>query len=207
MANIIASMNLKDMIAQPFLAAADAQVSLCESTMKFLNAFCLDTSGNVRTTELSVCVADPSGSIIPLKVDGTQDLSANRLTKKSLVVPLIALLNIPAFQMQKVTVDLLIKVESQTRSDESMNVQGSLAVGVTKEAGPAGGIGGSFNMGVSGGMAKSKTDSASTSIIYDVHMEAENRTPSGINTILQWLTEIKPESSSAASRMPFPVIK
>lgn len=202
MANLIASMNMSEMISQPFLAASTAQLALCTATMTFLKDYCLDTSGNVRTTELSVCVEDPSGSIIPVNADGTQDLSANRLSKKSLVVPLIALLNVPAFQMQKVTVDLLIKVESQTRSDSSMNVGGGLAINGAMGT-PGVGMSGSVSATVSGGTSKSQSDSASTSIIYDVHMEAENRPPAGLNMILEWLTGIKPASSSAASRTPF----
>ena len=126
MSKLIESMNMSEMISQPFIAAGDAQVRLCTQTIAFLKEFAIDASTNtIRTTELSVCVEDPSGSIIPMKADGTQDLSANRLSKRSLVVPLITLLNVPAFQMQKVTVNLLIEVKSQSRSDTSDNIGGS----------------------------------------------------------------------------------
>jgi hypothetical protein len=204
MANLIASMNMHEMIAQPFVAAGNAQVALCTQTINFLKEFAIDSSTNtIRTTELSMICEDPSGTIIPLKADGTQDLSANRLRKRTLVVPLISLLNVPAFQMQKVTVDLLIKVESQSREDTSLNVAASLAGNVNFGT-PGVGANGSVQASVSGGFSKAKSDTNSTSIIYDVHMEAVNHPPAGLNSILEWLTSIKPASHSMESRTTFP---
>jgi hypothetical protein len=192
---ILSSMNMKSMIAQPFEAASDAQVTLCKSTVDFLNAFCLDPCGNVRTTTLTVEVEDPSGNTRP------GDPSGNKVSKRSMVVPMIALLNVPAFQMQKVTVDLLIKIESQSRNDSSENLAYGVGLSASGKVGP---IEGKIEANVSGGSSKAKSDSESTSIIYDVHMEAENKPPRGLDMILTWLTGVAPASDTTKKQGPIP---
>ena len=190
--NIASSIDFHKMIGQPFMAAAQAQLEMCNTTIKFLQNFCLDNSGNVITTTISCNYDDPSGTLTA--TDGTNI----KQSRKALTVPLIALLNVPAFQMQKVVVDLKLRIDSMSKVDTSENIQGSLSGSATygkdSSGNDKGGIfsaknfGGTINASVSGGSSKAQSDSNSTSIIYDVHMEAENKPPPGLIMILDWVT-------------------
>ena len=63
-------------------------------------------------------------------------------------------------------------------------------------------FGGTINASVSGGSSKAQSDTNSTSIIYDIHMEAENKPPPGLTMILDWVTStqkaIAPDRTAAA---------
>lgn len=184
------SIDFNKMIGQPFTAAAQAQLEMCNTTIKFLKDFCLDGSGNVLTTTLTCNYDDPSGILLDAAGTGIKQ------SRKALTVPLIALLNVPAFQMQKVVVDLKLKIESMSRVDTSDNKQGTLAIDGSGSRTFAGAnIGGEIKMTASGGSSKAQTDVNSTSIIYDVHMEAENKPPAGLIMILDWLTSTQNQAA------------
>ena len=184
---VVDSLNFNKMLAGPFMAAAKAQAALSISTMDFLNEFCLDDSGNVITTTISCVVDDPSGSIAPF------DPSGSRQSARALTIPLIALLNVPALMMQKVTVKLLIEVNSMTQVDTSS----ANKVKAGARASAKGGFGAvkteaSVHMNTSGASSKSSKDSSSTKVVYDVYMEAENKPPKGLEMILNWIGDLKP---------------
>ena len=196
---IASSINFEAMIGQPFVAASNAQVLLCNATIDFLNSFCLDKSGNVLNTTLSVNYDDPSGNMR----DANGNLTGQ--SQKHLTVPLICLLNVPAFQMQKITVDLRIQIDSMTKVDTSANDANS--TGMSVGGGVSGNVGGNkdkttgaksafgqleihgeMKTSCSGGSSKASSSADSTSIVYNVHMEAENNPPPGLGMIINWLT-------------------
>jgi len=187
--NIASSINFHDMLAQPFTAAAAAQAKMSGTTIDFINRFCLDQSGNVRTTTMTCNYDDPSGSIT------ATDGSGLKQSKKALTVPLLSLLNVPSLQMNLITVDLAISIDQQTRSDtsNSLAMDASAGLDFSKMAG-SGGIFGKMLSGVSASAKVSNTSSDTTSnssqskVKYLVHMEAANNPPAGLQTILNWLT-------------------
>jgi len=182
--SLASSINFPDMLAQPFEAAAQAQAKLAGVTIDFLNRFCLDLSGNVRTTTLT-CYYDLSNN-------GTDPPQQGQ---KSLTVPLISLLNVPSLQMNLVTVDLAISIDQNTRTDtsDSTTVDVSAAVDFKKMA-KTGGIFGKMLSGVTAEAKVSNTSSENTSnasqtkVKYLVHMEATNNPPPGLQMVLNWVT-------------------
>lgn len=203
------SISLEKMIAGPFIAANQAQAEMTNTTIKFLQAFAFvkDASGNntdeVQTFTLSSYVdLDPSGV----------DAQGNPIipqTKRQLTLPLIAMLNVPALQIQKIVVDLTLKVASQT----TQAAQSSLGVGVN--ASVSGSYG--FNVGftkanvaasvsTSVQMSNSSQNSSdvSSSAKYVLHIEAENKLPPGFAVLMEFCTksDIAPNRSVDTTGKP-----
>lgn len=203
------SISLEKMIAGPFIAANQAQAELTNTTIKFLQAFAFvkDASGNntdeVQTFTMSSYVdLDPSGV----------DAQGNPIipqTKRQLTLPLIAMLNVPALQIQKIVVDLTLKVSSQT----TQAAQSTLGVGVN--ASVSGSYG--FNVGFSRAnlaaslstsvqMSNSSQNSSdvSSSAKYVLHIEAENKLPPGFAVLMEFCTksDIAPNRSIDTTGKP-----
>jgi hypothetical protein len=185
---VIDSLKFDQMLGQPFIEASKAQAALSKASMDFLNAFCLDGSGDVICTTLSVVVDDASGNMR----DANGVLTGQ--SKKQITVPLIALLNVPSFQMQKMTVKLFLEINSMTSTDtsDSKAMAASLALGIG--TGPMSAVKANLDINMNASMASSASASNkdSTKMIYDVYMEAENKPTAGLNMILQWLTGVAP---------------
>lgn len=188
LAKIVDSLKFDQLLGQPFIQASIAQAALSKASMDFLNEFCLDDSGNLICANLSVIVDDPSGNMV-----NSAGVKTGQ-SKKEITVPLIALLNVPSFQMQKMTVKLFLEINSMTSSDSSDSQQygGSLNAGVE---GTMGAVKAHANIAMNASVASSKSASSkdSTKMIYDVYMEAENKPTAGLNMILEWLTGVAPK--------------
>jgi hypothetical protein len=187
--SIANSLDFTTMLSQPFEAAAAAQGKMSGHTIEFLNRFCLDSSGNVRTTTLTCNYDDPSGVLT------ANDGSGLKQSRKALTVPIVTLLNVPALQLNVVTVDLAISIDQQTKQDttSSMAIDASAGLDFSKMAG-SGGVFGKILSGVAASAKVSNTStdttsaSAQTKVKYLVHMEAVNNPPVGLQTILNFLT-------------------
>jgi hypothetical protein len=199
-ANVLQSMDLALMLGSPFTAAQQAQAKMTSTTIEFLQAFAFerDSSGNntneIRTFSMNTYFDDP-------------DSSGNKITQKQrqLTMPLIALLNVPALQIQKITVDLTVKVSSQVAA--SSTSANSLSVGAS--AGGSVGFNGFFASGsasfsvsteVSSSNSNTNSFDASSSAKYDVHIEAENKPPAGLAMLLDFCT--KPDIAPNRAKYP-----
>jgi len=189
------------MIAAPFTAAAKSQAVLSITTIDFLNAFALDISGNVKTATLSTYYDDPSGSFVT-----TTDGVTTRQSVKSLTIPLIALVNVPAFQLQKMTINLDVTINSITKS--STQVTASLELGVKSGGGIFKALGGpEVNLKVSGATKYDTSNELSTQVVYKLEVIAENKQPRGIDMLLDWVTSSQNpvERNRGAAYTPGPI--
>ena len=192
------SLNFDQMIAAPFTAAAKSQAVLSITTIDFLNAFALDLSGNVKTATLSTYYDDPSGSIVA--ADGV------RQSIKSLTIPIIALVNVPMMQLQKMTISLDVTINSITKSATSSTE--SLQLGVKAGAGIFKALGApEINLKVSGATKRDTSNELSTQVVYKLEIIAENKAPRGIDMLLDWVTSSQNpvERNRAASYTPGPI--
>jgi hypothetical protein len=195
------SLNFDQMIAAPFTAAAKSQGVLSATTIDFLNAFALDISGNVRTATLSTYYDDPSGSFVT-----TTDGVTTRQSVKSLTIPIIALVNVPAFQLQKMTINLDVTINSITKS--ATQVTASLELGVKSGGGIFKALGGpEVNLKVSGATKYDTSNELSTQVVYKLEVIAENKQPRGIDMLLDWVTSSQNpvERNRAAAYTPGPI--
>ena len=195
------SLNFDQMIAAPFTAAAKSQAVLSVTTIDFLNAFALDLSGNVKTATLSTYYDDPSGSFVT-----TTDGVTTRQSIKSLTIPLIALVNIPSMQLQKMTISLDVTINSITKSATSSTE--SLQLGVKAGAGIFKALGApEVNLKVSGATKRDASNELSTQVVYKLEIIAENKAPRGIDMLLDWVTSSQNpvERNRAASYTPGPI--
>lgn len=192
------ALNFDQMIAAPFTAAAKSQAVLSITTIDFLNAFALDLSGNVKTATLSTYYDDPSGSIV--SADGV------RQAIKSITIPLIALVNIPSMQLQKMTISLDVTINSITKSatssTESLNVGIKAGAGIFKALGAP-----EVAIKVSGATKKDSSSELSTQVVYKLEIIAENKAPRGIDMLLDWVTSSQNpvERNRSAAYTPGPI--
>jgi hypothetical protein len=190
--NLMQSIDLNQMLGTPFIAAQQAQSRMTATTIEFLQTFCFekDASGN-NTNDMKTFSVN--------SFFDTEDLSGGIVVQKrrQLTMPLIAMLNVPALQIQKITVDLTIKIDAQSSS------QSENSFAVSAGASAFGSASAGFNAGVASGSAsagfsvncqvsnsnssKNATD-ASSSAKYDVHIEAENKPPAGLAMLMDFCT-------------------
>ena len=162
-------------------------------TIEFLQTFAfeMDSSGN-NTTDMRTFSVNTFFD--------TEDLSGGIVVqkRKQLTMPLIAMLNVPALQIQKITVDLTIKIDAQT----SAQTQSSNAFSAGASA--FGSVSAGFNVGLASGSASAgfsvnvqcssssssaNSFDAASSAKYDVHIEAENKPPAGLAMLMDFCTK------------------
>lgn len=192
--NLMQSIDLDQMLGTPFVAAQKAQAKMTQTTVEFLQAFAFekDSSGNnttdMRTFSVNTYFDDP--------VDSSNGIVVQK--RKQLTMPLIAMLNVPALQIQKITVDLTIKVSaqssSQTQSSNAVSAGASafgFASGGFNTGFASGSAGGGFsvNCQVSSSSSSANSFDAASSAKYDVHIEAENKPPAGLAMLLDFCTK------------------
>jgi hypothetical protein len=118
-----------------------------------------------------------------------------RQGSRSLTVPFLSLLNVPALQMQKVTVDLTVKIESQTKattntaSTSSVDSNTSASVSYSSWFSPvSASLSTSVNTKATNSNNSTNSIDNSSSSKLDIHMEAINQPPVGLTMILDFLT-------------------
>ena len=220
----LSRMDLSDLLFSPFNAAAMAQAKLANITVDFIKTFAFETeisnniliqTNDIRTVTVSSYFdlpIDASGQGRLIDTGETNPSAASDATNdeddvtkrsniwvrqgtRSLTIPFLALLNVPALQMQKVTVDLTVKIESQTKATtntaatNSVDSNTSASVGYSSWFSP---VSGSFSTSVNTKATNSNNstnsiDNSSSSKL-DIHMEAINQPPVGLTMILDFLT-------------------
>lgn len=192
--NLMQSIDLNQMLGTPFIAAQQAQSRMTATTIEFLQAFCFekDASGN-NTTDMKTFSVN---SFFDDPTDSSNGIVVQK--RRQLTMPLIAMLNVPALQIQRITVDLTIKIDAQS-SSQSQN-----AFAVSAGASAFGSASAGFNAGVASGSASagfsvncqvsnsnssSNATDASSSAKYDVHIEAENKPPAGLAMLMDFCTK------------------
>ncbi len=115
------------------------------------------------------------------------------------------MLNVPALQIQKMSVDLTLKINSQVATS-STNAKG-FSVGASLSA--SGGVNAgmfsasasaSISTSVSSSNSNSNSIDASSSAKYAIRMEAENKPPVGLAMLLDFCT--KPDIAPNRSLYP-----
>jgi len=187
--NVMQSMDLNLMLGTPFTAAQQAQAKMTQTTIEFLQTFAFETDATtgLRTNELRS---------FTMSSYYDEDLSGGEIVQKrrEITIPLIAMLNVPALQIQKITVDLTVKISSQTKTSS----KNESSFGFSASAGGSYGYNALFSSGsasfsvstsVSGSNSSENSTDASSSAKYDVHIEAENKPPPGLAMLLDFCTK------------------
>ncbi len=200
--SIMQSIDLKSMLSSPFIAAQEAQAQVASSTLAFLDSYAFEkdsagnNTGDLKTFSVSTFVDDP--------VDSSNGVIVQK--KRTLTLPILTLLNVPALQISKVEVDLTIKIDTQSSSQSQSSLdftagasaEGSASYNVLFSKGSA-----SFSVDTrvtSSSSNKESTDSTS-SAKYDIRMGAENKPPPGLSMIMDFCnrTDGAPDRSKIKS--------
>lgn len=187
-------LDMGSLIAQPLHAVVDAQVQLSLSTVNFIKNFALDSSTN---TLRNIVISQES---IAPRTDANGnpvfDSSGNPLfdiQQNTLNLPLITLLNVPALQVKKFTIDLTLELlsiqdVSATINTDSITSLSSFGYDNWNVTGGSSGIYRSFARGTS-----NESSTNQQSIKYAVHLECATTTPPGVTLLLDFLTRNKIE--------------
>ena len=193
--DIISRLDLSQLLYSPFQAAAQAQAKLANTTVDFIKTFAFEPgTDEVRTVTLSSFYdMDISANGGKLVDDPYNPGKKVRQGKKTLTIPFLTLLNVPALQMQKVVVDLTVKVESQSivrneAASTSATQSSTNAAFAYNAFFSSGSFSSSVNTQVSASNNSSSSIDSSSSAKYDIHMEAINQPPIGLSIILDFLT-------------------
>ena len=176
------SLDFDQMLSAPFNAIAKSQAALSLATIEFVNTLTLDLSGNLRTTTISAFYDDVSGSIVTENGGVT-----TRQSMKSLTIPLISLVNIPSFQIQKMTLNLDISIDSITKEAAAFQTQTDFEASYNK-----GGLmqlvlgGPQIGIKVSGATQNEKSNENSQKVIYKIEVVGEQVRPRCIDVLLDW---------------------
>lgn len=193
--DIISRLDLSQLLYSPFQAAAMAQANLANTTVDFIKTFAFEPgTDEVRTVTLSSFYDMDISANGGKEVDDPYNPGKKaRQGKKTLTIPFLTLLNVPALQMQKVVVDLTVKVESQSivrneAASTSASQTSTNAAFAYNAFFSSGSFSTSVNTQVSASNNSSSSIDSSSSAKYDIHMEAINQPPIGLSIILDFLT-------------------
>lgn len=164
-----AGLEMDKLIGAPLSAAADASITLANSTADFINRVGFDAAGNVRT----VAFMYEKRSV---NEDGTSNLDEMKVD-----VPMLAIVPIPNLQVDEVNILFDMEVKQSERQESSMDlgatVSGTLNLGIVK-------------VSVSGNVSahSSNTRSSDNSAKYHVDVRATNHgTPEGLARVLDMM--------------------
>jgi len=179
-----------------------------------------DASGNQayylyqRADDASIPCLDPSGVGVNNRpggakkftgCEGTYEVSGNKIAvdhsgriigsqgQRSITLPFLSILNVPALSMQEVTIDfkMEIKTSYQSTADNSLNSIQVANTGNWNTDAPAGSSRGSwYGATTTAAVSNSKTatDKSSSASVYQVHMSAKHKVPVGMSMMLDFMT-------------------
>ena len=164
-----AGLEMDKLIGAPLVAAADASISLANSTADFINRVGFDKNNNARTVKFMYQQRS-------VNEDGTSNLDEMKVD-----VPILAIVPIPNLQVDEVNVLFDMEVKQSEKRDMGMDVgatvTGSLGVGWAK-------------VSVSGSVSahSSHTRSSDNSAKYHVDVRAANHgIPEGLARVLDMM--------------------
>lgn len=164
-----AGLEMDKLIGAPLSAAADASMSLANSTAEFINRVGFDNSGNVRNVAFKYEKRSAN-------VDGTSNLDEMKVD-----VPMLAIVPIPNLQIDEVNVLFDMEVKQSEKKDSSLDVGASLNASL--------GIG-PFKVSVTGSVSvhENNTRSSDNSAKYHVDVRATNHgIPEGLARVLDMM--------------------
>ena len=193
----LAQLDMATLLAQPLHAVVDAQTELSLSTIKFIKDFAIDPS-NGGTSLRNVVISQDSIQVLrDDRGNPILDPSFGQLQyvkeQNVLNLPFITLLNVPALQIKKFTIDLTIELVSvQSISGEYTSDLGS-GYDSWSSGGGSAGIG-SYRSYAKGTSSETSSSSSNQAIKYSLHLEAAVTTPPGLTLLMDFLIRNKMES-------------
>lgn len=175
-----------ELIANPLIAAAQAQGKLAGLTEQFIEEVGLEKDGDklkARTVEFSYDT--------PVTNAKTGDV---QVEKRTLNVPLLAIVNTPNLSVKNVTIDFDMTVKSSTEHTDQTDVSTTVNASYKSWWSPV-----KVSMTASVANKSTNTRKTDNSARYTVHCEArDDGAPEGLMKVLDILGEnIKPTPDSA----------
>lgn len=197
---------MESLIGEPLLAAAKAQGQLANTTEKFIEDIGLQKVGNkleARTVDFNYDVpiqreitldeyngsgplsqasgAVPAGPAPDSNTTGS--FVVHGVEKRSLQVPLLAIVNTPALSVKNVTVDFDMTVKTSTASTSELDTSTKLDVSYSAWWSPV-----KANLSASVASKSTNTRKSDNSARYTVHVEArDDGAPEGLMKVLDIL--------------------
>lgn len=189
--NQFSGLDMAALIGGPLSAACNAQTMLAKSTLEFIEDVGLEDEDpkthvrKVRTTNFSFSRSSDSDKPGEMKSE-TVDMN----------IPLLAIVNIPALSIDKVSITFDMEVKSSVSSESKSSKQGGLNANAGLKVGPF-----HMNVQIKGSISchESNTRSSDNSAKYHVEVEAsQQKTPEGLMRMLDILTSaVSPSNISA----------
>lgn len=197
---------MESLIGEPLLAAAKAQGQLANTTEKFIEDIGLQKVGNkleARTVDFNydvpiqreITLAEYNGSGPLSQASGavpagpapdsntTGSFVVHGVEKRSLQVPLLAIVNTPALSVKNVTVDFDMTVKTSTASTSELDTSTKLDVSYSAWWSPV-----KANLSASVASKSTNTRKSDNSARYTVHVEArDDGAPEGLMKVLDIL--------------------
>ena len=162
------------------------------------NIPCLDPSGVGVNNR-------PGGAKKFTGKEGTWEVSGNQIAvdhsgriigsqgQRSITIPFLSILNVPALSMQEVTIDfkMEIKTSYESTADNSLNsIQVANSGNWNTDAAPGTARGSWYGATTTAAVSNSKTatDKSSSASVYQVHMSAKHKVPVGMSMMLDFMT-------------------
>ena len=193
-----------ELIANPLIAAAQAQGKLAGITEQFIEEVGLESgvSGlqarQVKfdydtPVEYKSGIADPNGATGAQGQALQIEQTFTKIETRSLNVPLLAIVNTPNLSVKNVTIDFDMKVQSSTEHNDSVTANIATKASYDSWWSPV-----KCSMTASVGTKSSNTRKTDNSARYTVHCEArDDGAPEGLMKVLDILGEaIKPVTPS-----------
>jgi hypothetical protein len=154
----------------------------------------LDASGQGELIDTGIVNVGATGTADDPDIANRPTIFKRQGTRQ-LTIPFLSLLNVPALQMQKVTVDLTVKIESQTKATTNTSATSSVdsstkaSMSFSSWFSPvSASISTSVNTKATNSNNSTNSVDNSSSSKLDIHMEAINQPPVGLTIILDFLT-------------------
>jgi len=200
MSNQFSGLPMRDLIGGPLKAASDAQVQLANATANFIQVVGFNEDGSVRTAKFSfdrpVMAAD---SVSP----PSQSTPQYQQEKVELVVPLLAIVNIPALNIKTVdiTFDMEVKSSESSKSGSKysaeMKAHGEANYGFFKAS-----------VDISGSVSSTNENTRSSDNSAKYHVEVHARDdgmPEGLSRVMDIMqSAIAPKSIGERKQITSP---
>ena len=179
-----------ELIANPLIAAAQAQGKLAGVTEQFIEEVGLEKDGEklkARTVEF--------GYDVPVQNPKTGDVSVE---KRNLNVPLLSIVNTPNLSVKNVTVDFDMTVKSSTEHKDSTEAKVSTKASYSAWWSPV-----KASMTASVANKSENTRKTDNSARYTVHVEArDDGAPEGLMKVLDILHDSMKPAPDAVKNLP-----
>lgn len=168
---LIEGLPIGHLMATPFLEATNAQLQLAHATTEFIQKTCIDESGHIRQ--------------VAVTYDG--DSASNDTVKTTVQVPLLSVLNIPALSIQKVGVSFAVDVVDIESTEKAVADDVATWSGWGASSSAKSDVHYVTQSKLSKPMPVSHTTATSIYPTYQIHIDAVQETPIGLQHLLQML--------------------